>query len=131
MLVQYLAHYKKTLDVDLRWGITVEQAERGEVLPICLAESHAQGKLPPKLSVPRLPWARDLLVRRVFPDLRARMKERFVEIVGRSARSCRRPRRPRSEPAVCRLLGTRRGLRQGMRQRLVGQVCWLPVAFLL
>src|SRR5688572_12921152 len=26
------------VDVDLRWGITVEQAERGEVLPICLAE---------------------------------------------------------------------------------------------
>jgi hypothetical protein len=25
-------------DVDLRWGITQEQAERGEVLPICLAE---------------------------------------------------------------------------------------------
>jgi tetratricopeptide (TPR) repeat protein len=26
------------VDVDLRWGITAEQAERGEVLPICLAE---------------------------------------------------------------------------------------------
>lgn len=26
------------VDVDLGWGITVEQAERGEVLPICLAE---------------------------------------------------------------------------------------------
>ena len=26
------------VDVDLRWGITVEEAERGEVLPICLAE---------------------------------------------------------------------------------------------
>jgi len=26
------------VDVDLRWGITVEQAERGEVLPICLGE---------------------------------------------------------------------------------------------
>jgi hypothetical protein len=25
-------------EVDLRWGITQEQAERGEVLPICLAE---------------------------------------------------------------------------------------------
>jgi hypothetical protein len=25
--------------VDLRWGIRVEEAERGEVLPICLAES--------------------------------------------------------------------------------------------
>src|SRR5438128_11816508 len=25
-------------EVDLRWGITKEQAERGEVLPICLAE---------------------------------------------------------------------------------------------
>jgi hypothetical protein len=25
-------------EVDLRWGITEEQAERGEVLPICLAE---------------------------------------------------------------------------------------------
>jgi hypothetical protein len=26
------------VDVDLRWGITEEEAERGEVLPICLAE---------------------------------------------------------------------------------------------
>jgi nephrocystin-3 len=26
------------VDVDLRWGITAEQAERGEVLPICLVE---------------------------------------------------------------------------------------------
>ena len=26
------------VDVDLRWGITAEEAERGEVLPICLAE---------------------------------------------------------------------------------------------
>jgi tetratricopeptide (TPR) repeat protein len=26
------------VDVDLRWGITAEDAERGEVLPICLAE---------------------------------------------------------------------------------------------
>ncbi len=26
------------VDVDLRWGITDEQARRGEVLPICLAE---------------------------------------------------------------------------------------------
>ena len=26
------------VDVDLRWGIKVEEAERGEVLPICLAE---------------------------------------------------------------------------------------------
>jgi nephrocystin-3 len=26
------------VDLDLRWGITVDQAERGEVLPICLAE---------------------------------------------------------------------------------------------
>ena len=25
-------------DVDLRWGITEEQAEKGEVLPVCLAE---------------------------------------------------------------------------------------------
>ncbi len=25
-------------EVDLRWGVTQEQAERGEVLPICLAE---------------------------------------------------------------------------------------------
>ena len=26
------------VDVDLRWGITAQEAERGEVLPICLAE---------------------------------------------------------------------------------------------
>jgi len=26
------------VEVDLRWGVTEEQAERGEVLPICLAE---------------------------------------------------------------------------------------------
>jgi len=25
-------------EVDLRWGVTEEQAERGEVLPVCLAE---------------------------------------------------------------------------------------------
>ncbi|MCF8160484.1 MAG: DUF4062 domain-containing protein [Polaromonas sp.] len=30
--------FVELIDVDLRWGITVEQAERGEVLPICLAE---------------------------------------------------------------------------------------------
>jgi tetratricopeptide (TPR) repeat protein len=30
--------FVELVDVDLRWGITVEQAERGEVLPICLAE---------------------------------------------------------------------------------------------
>jgi tetratricopeptide (TPR) repeat protein len=30
--------YVELVDVDLRWGITAEQAERGEVLPICLAE---------------------------------------------------------------------------------------------
>ena len=30
--------FVEVVDVDLRWGITVEQAERGEVLPICLAE---------------------------------------------------------------------------------------------
>ena len=28
------------VDVDLRWGVTEEQAERGEALPICLAEIH-------------------------------------------------------------------------------------------
>ena len=26
------------IDVDLRWGITAEEAERGDVLPICLSE---------------------------------------------------------------------------------------------
>ena len=30
--------FVELVDVDLRWGITVEQAERGEVLPICLVE---------------------------------------------------------------------------------------------
>ena len=30
--------FVELVDVDLRWGITVEQAERGDVLPICLAE---------------------------------------------------------------------------------------------
>ena len=30
--------FVELVDVDLRWGITVEQAQRGEVLPICLAE---------------------------------------------------------------------------------------------
>ena len=30
--------FVELVDVDLRWGITVQQAERGEVLPICLAE---------------------------------------------------------------------------------------------
>lgn len=30
--------FVELVDVDLRWGISVEEAERGEVLPICLAE---------------------------------------------------------------------------------------------
>lgn len=30
--------FVELVDVDLRWGITVQQAERGEVLPICLTE---------------------------------------------------------------------------------------------
>jgi nephrocystin-3 len=30
--------FVELVDVDLRWGITAEQAERGELLPICLAE---------------------------------------------------------------------------------------------
>ena len=30
--------FVELVDVDLRWGITPEQAERGEVLPICLGE---------------------------------------------------------------------------------------------
>lgn len=30
--------FVELVDVDLRWGITAEQAERGDVLPICLAE---------------------------------------------------------------------------------------------
>lgn len=30
--------FVELVDVDLRWGITAEQAERGEVIPICLAE---------------------------------------------------------------------------------------------
>jgi nephrocystin-3 len=30
--------FVELVDIDLRWGITVEEAERGEVLPICLAE---------------------------------------------------------------------------------------------
>ena len=30
--------FVELVDVDLRWGITQEKAERGEVLPICLAE---------------------------------------------------------------------------------------------
>jgi nephrocystin-3 len=30
--------FVELVDVDLRWGITIEQAQRREVLPICLAE---------------------------------------------------------------------------------------------
>ena len=30
--------FVELVDVDLRWGITIDQAENGEVLPICLAE---------------------------------------------------------------------------------------------
>ena len=30
--------FVELVDVDLRWGITAEEAERGEVLPICLSE---------------------------------------------------------------------------------------------
>lgn len=32
------SRFVELVDVDLRWGITAEEAERGEVLPICLAE---------------------------------------------------------------------------------------------
>lgn len=32
------ARFVELVDVDLRWGITAEEAERSEVLPICLAE---------------------------------------------------------------------------------------------
>lgn len=34
----FRSRFVEIVDVDLRWGITAEQAERGEVLPICLAE---------------------------------------------------------------------------------------------
>lgn len=30
--------FVELVDIDLRWGITVEEAERGDVLPICLSE---------------------------------------------------------------------------------------------
>ena len=35
---QLRERFVELVDVDLRWGITVEQSECGEVLPICLAE---------------------------------------------------------------------------------------------
>lgn len=35
---QLRERFVELVDVDLRWGITAEQSERGEVLPICLAE---------------------------------------------------------------------------------------------
>jgi nephrocystin-3 len=65
--------FVELVDVDLRWGITAEQAERGEVLPICLAEIDRsrpffagllgerygwvpeKGKYPPQL-VEHRPW---------------------------------------------------------------------------
>jgi nephrocystin-3 len=65
--------FVELVDVDLRWGITAEQAERGEVLPICLAEINRsrpffvgllgerygwvpeKGKYPPEL-VEQRPW---------------------------------------------------------------------------
>jgi hypothetical protein len=31
--------FVELVDMDLCWGITVEQAERGEVLPICFRKS--------------------------------------------------------------------------------------------
>ena len=33
--------FVELVDVDLRWGITVEQAERGQVLPVCDARRAA------------------------------------------------------------------------------------------
>ena len=57
--------FVELVDVDLRWGITVEEAERGEVLPICLAEidrsrpyfigmlGERYGWIPPKRAMPR------------------------------------------------------------------------------
>ena len=56
--------FVELVDVDLRWGITTEQAERGEVLPICLAEidrsrpyfigllGERYGSVPPKETYP-------------------------------------------------------------------------------
>jgi nephrocystin-3 len=68
--------FVELVDVDLRWGITVQQAERGEVLPICLAEidrarpyfvgmlGDRYGWIPPKDAyapdlVERQPWLND------------------------------------------------------------------------
>jgi nephrocystin-3 len=65
--------FVELVDVDLRWGITAERAERGEVLPICLSEIDRsrpffvgllgerygwvpeKGKYPPEL-VEQRPW---------------------------------------------------------------------------
>lgn len=63
------------VEVDLRWGITREQSERGEVLPVCLAEidrcrpyfigliGERYGWVPPSLPPPALDahaWLRDV-----------------------------------------------------------------------
>jgi nephrocystin-3 len=67
--------FVELVDVDLRWGITVKQAERGEVLPICLAEidrarpffigmlGNRYGWIPPKDA-----YAPDLLERQPWLD---------------------------------------------------------------
>ena len=67
--------FVELVDVDLRWGITVQQAERGEVLPICLAEidrarpffvgmlGNRYGWIPPKDA-----YAPDLLERQPWLD---------------------------------------------------------------
>ncbi len=70
--------FVELVDVDLRWGITAEQAERGEVLPICLTEidrarpyfigmlGERYGWIPPAEGyaaalLERQPWLRDHL----------------------------------------------------------------------
>jgi hypothetical protein len=47
------------VEVDLRWGITEEQAERGEVLPICLAEIENCRPYFIGLKKKRYGWVRD------------------------------------------------------------------------
>ena len=42
---KFKERFVELVDVDLRWGITPQEAERGEVLPICLSEIDRPGIL--------------------------------------------------------------------------------------
>lgn len=56
-------------DVDLRWGITREQSERGEVLPICLAEIDASRPYSIGILGERYGWAPEEILEHIVAQM--------------------------------------------------------------